>query len=159
MWISAKSQGTLIDALAGFADRGRMKYWPRVILSLTTFAFLTTVVMTLSLSGQQGTFPPAALRNLQILPKDAPVPAVIDLMKQLTQSLGVRCDHCHAGVDGQPLTTFDFVSDEKKAKNTARVMMRMVDQINVALDKSVPGQDGGRVTCMTCHNGRRTPRK
>lgn len=136
-----------------------MRLSPRVIPGLTALTLLTTVVMTLPLSGQRGTFPPAALRNLQILPKDVPVPAVIDLMKQLTQSLGVRCDHCHVGVDGQPLTTFDFVSDEKKAKNTARVMMRMVDQINAALDKSVPGPNSGRVTCVTCHNGRRTPRK
>lgn len=108
---------------------------------------------------QQGTFPPSRMVNLQVLPKDAQPAAVIDVMKQLTQALGVRCDHCHVGIDGQPLTTFDFASDEKKTKTTARAMMRLVEQVNAALDKTVPGADGGRVTCVTCHNGRRTPRK
>jgi len=131
----------------------------RLLISAVVCGLTTAVVTTASPSEQQGAFPPARLVNLQILPKDAPVPAVIDLMKQMTQSLGVRCDHCHVGVDGQPLTTFDFVSDDKKAKNTARVMMRLVEQINAAIDKAVPGNDGGRVTCVTCHNGRRTPRK
>lgn len=136
-----------------------MTHRPRLLIAAAVFGLAAAVATTATTSAQQGAFPPTRLVNLQILPKDAPVPAVIDLMKQMTQSLGVRCDHCHVGVDGQPLTTFDFVSDDKKAKNTARVMMRLVEQINAALDKTVPGQDGGRVTCVTCHNGRRTPRK
>lgn len=136
-----------------------MVHMPRTLIAAALCGLTAALVTTAHPAAQQGAFPPARLVNLQILPKDAPVPAVIDLMKQMTQSLGVRCDHCHVGVDGQPLTTFDFVSDDKKAKNTARVMMRLVEQINAALDKAVPGQDGGRVTCVTCHNGRRTPRK
>lgn len=131
----------------------------RLAVSLAFVCLSFTLVATAASPVQQGTFPPTRLVNLQILPKDARPAAVIDLMKQLTQALGVRCDHCHVGVDGQPLTTFDFVSDDKKAKTTARTMMRLVEQINGALDKTVPGEDGGRVTCVTCHNGRRTPRK
>lgn len=129
----------------------------RLVVGLCATMYLSSFVAVSA--EQRGVFPPTQLTNLQILPKDAPVPAVIDLMKQLTQALGVRCDHCHVGVDGQPLTSFDFVSDDKPAKNTARVMMRLVEQINGALDKAVPGNASGRVTCMTCHNGRRTPRK
>jgi hypothetical protein len=97
--------------------------------------------------------------NVQVLPKDAPVDAVIGLMKELTRSLGVRCDHCHVGRDGAPLTTFDFASDDKRPKAIARTMMRLTEQINATLDQSVPAEAGGRVTCWTCHAGRRTPRK
>jgi hypothetical protein len=136
-----------------------MSHSLRLTLGTVAAAFVTMFVVTATPQAQSGQFPPAALRNLQVLPKDAPVPAVIDLMKELTRALGVRCDHCHVGTDGRPLPSFDFVSDEKKAKQTTRVMMRMVEQINILLDKNVPGQDGGRVTCFTCHNGRRTPRK
>lgn len=134
----------------------------RVPVVLAACVLLSALTMSAS-SGpaapQQGAFPPQRMVNLQVFPKDSPPAAVIDVMKQLTQSLGVRCDHCHVGVDGQPLTTFDFASDAKQAKQTARTMMRLVEQINAALDKNVPGDDGGRVTCVTCHNGRRTPRK
>lgn len=131
----------------------------RLSVFLSVVGLLSALGTTAASPVQQGTFPPSRMVNLQVLPKDAPPAAVIDLMKRLTQALGVRCDHCHVGMDGQPLTSFDFVSDEKKAKNTARTMMRLVEQVNAALDKAVPGEDGGRVTCVTCHNGRRTPRK
>ncbi len=128
--------------------------------SVTVLAFLVYLGSLAGVSAQQQTvFPPAQLTNLQVLAKDTPVPAVIDLMKRMTQALGVRCDHCHVGVDGQPLTSFDFVSDDKPAKNTARVMLRLVEQINGALDKAVPGPTSGRVTCVTCHNGQRKPGK
>ncbi len=131
----------------------------RLSVPLAIVSLLSALGSTAASSVQHGAFPPSRLVNLQVLPKDARPAAVIDLMKQLTQALGVRCDHCHVGVDGQPLTTFDFVSDDKKAKTTARTMMRLVEQLNAALDKSVPSENGGRVTCVTCHNGRRTPRK
>jgi hypothetical protein len=129
----------------------------RSVIALALLVFLG------SLAGvsaqQQGVFPPAQLTNLQVFPKDTPVPAVVDAMKKMTQALGVRCDHCHVGVDGQPLTSFDFVSDTKPTKNTARAMMRLVEQINGALDKALPAATTGRVTCVTCHNGRRTPQR
>lgn len=132
---------------------------PHLAIAFAVISLLSAVASTASGPTQQGTFPPVRMVNLQVLPKDAQPAAVIDVMRQLTQALGVRCDHCHVGVDGQPLTSFDFVSDQKKTKATARTMMRLVEQINGALDKMVPGEDGGRVTCVTCHNGRRTPRK
>lgn len=131
----------------------------QLLFSVVLTSLVAALATTATPQAQAGAFPPASLKNLQVLPKDTPVPVVIDLMKELTRSLGVRCDHCHVGIDGQPLTSFDFVSDDKKAKTTARTMFRLVDQINTALDRTVPGQDGGRVTCITCHGGRRTPRK
>ena len=38
------------------------------------------------------------------------------VMMGFTRALGVRCNHCHVGEDGQPLSTFDFVSDENPNK-------------------------------------------
>ena len=51
-------------------------------------------------------------------------------MKFFAQSLGVRCTFCHVGIEGQPLSTFDFASDAKKEKLTARKMLVMVHRIN-----------------------------
>jgi hypothetical protein len=124
-----------------------------VVAGVTALLFATES----RLVADQG-FPPATLTNLRVLPKDSRPANVINLMKEFTRALGVRCDHCHAGRDGQPLTTFDFVSDEKAAKATARAMLRLVVEINDSLDRAVPGATG-RVQCWTCHAGQRTPRR
>ncbi len=122
-----------------------------VAISLTVTAVTTTIATA------QG-FPPKTVANLQVLPKNTPPAAVIDLMKEFTQALGVRCDHCHVGVDGQPLSTFDFTADLKTPKATARSMMRLVGLNNAALDTAVPGGPE-RVRCWTCHAGQKTPRR
>jgi hypothetical protein len=73
---------------------------------------------------------PDKFTNLQVLPKDISKGGLLDVMKGFTSGLGVRCQHCHIGEEGKPLTTFDFVSDAKETKQTARVMLRMVQAIN-----------------------------
>lgn len=107
----------------------------------------------------QNTFPPASFKNLQVLPKDAPASVVVGMMKGFAINLGVRCQFCHVGKEGLPLEQFDFVSDEILQKKTARIMMRLTDDINKQLDAAVPRAAGAeaRVTCMTCHRGRSTP--
>ena len=107
----------------------------------------------------QGAFPPSSLKNLQALPKDTPVPVVINMMKGFTGALGVRCQFCHVGKEGLPLDQFDFVSDEIPQKKTARVMIRLAMDINTQLDAAVPRSAGteARVTCITCHRGKSTP--
>jgi hypothetical protein len=107
----------------------------------------------------QGAFPPASFKNLQVLPKDAPARVVIGTMKGFANNLGVRCQFCHVGKEGMPLEEFDFVSDEIPQKKTARVMMRLVDDINKTLDAALPRAAGAeaRVSCMTCHRGKSTP--
>ncbi len=67
-------------------------------------------------------------------------------MKQVTEALGVQCDHCH--------DTDAMESDVKKDKVIARAMMNMVAEINV--HKAIAKKD--RVTCMTCHNGKLEPK-
>jgi hypothetical protein len=79
-------------------------------------------------------------------------------MRNFTSYLGVRCQYCHVGVEGQPLDKFDFVTDEKRAKVVARQMMLMVQEINRRLD-SLPAGIGAKlqVTCNTCHRGTTRP--
>jgi hypothetical protein len=109
----------------------------------------------------QNTFPPASFRNLQVLPKDSPARTVVGTMKNFALNIGVRCQFCHVGKEGLPLEQFDFVSDEIPQKRTARVMMRLVDDINKQLDAAMPRAAGteARVSCLTCHRGKSTPAK
>lgn len=107
----------------------------------------------------QGTFPPSSFKNLQVLPKDSGPGVVVGTMKGFANNLGVRCQFCHVGKEGLPLEQFDFVSDEMQQKKTARVMMRLVADINKQLDAAMPKAAGAeaRVSCMTCHRGKSTP--
>src|SRR5688572_32961490 len=69
-------------------------------------------------------------KNLKIYPADMPRAQLLATMRLFSQSLGVRCTHCHVGTEGQPLSTFDFASDSKPATQTARKMLPMVRRIN-----------------------------
>jgi hypothetical protein len=94
------------------------------------------------------------LVNVQVLPEELTPIQVIGQMRNFTAALGVRCQYCHEGVEGQDLATFDFVRDSKRPKLVAREMIRMVQMINRRLD-SLPGREAGgpQVTCNTCHRG------
>jgi Photosynthetic reaction centre cytochrome C subunit len=91
-------------------------------------------------------------KNLKVLPADIPGPQLIATMKFFAQSLGVRCTFCHVGAEGQPLSAFDFSSDAKREKETARHMMAMVQQINQQ-NFGVTDLSKAKVTCFTCHRG------
>jgi len=73
--------------------------------------------------------------------------------------LGVRCQYCHVGEEGQPLATFDFKSDAKATKQKARVMMKMRDAINSTYLTQLGKREGDllQVTCVTCHHGQARP--
>ena len=107
-----------------------------------------------SLSAQgPGKFPPDSLVNTRVIPHATPVLQLIGQMRNFTFDLGVRCQYCHVGEEGKPLTTFDFTGDQKRTKVVARQMMLMVQEINRRLD-SIPGHTSGlQVTCSTCHHG------
>jgi hypothetical protein len=55
-----------------------------------------------------------------------------------TRALGVRCSYCHKGEEGKPVSTYDFASDENPNKNRAREMLRMLNEIEVHLNKIEP---------------------
>src|SRR5258705_5907022 len=101
---------------------------------------------------------PDRAKNLKVLPKDMPKEKLQETMVGFTRALGVRCPFCHVGQEGQPLTTFDFVSDAKPTKDAARGMMKMVRSINKDLHKmKIPEPNRVEVQCITCHRGRPRP--
>jgi len=99
--------------------------------------------------------------NLKILSKDISEKELHNIMKSFSMSLGVRCNYCHVAqaVPGQEHPKWDFASDDKKEKITAREMMKMTMAINaehLSKIKSM-GDPLEEIRCVTCHMGRTTP--
>lgn len=119
---------------------------------------LALVIVSSALGTAQGTFPPTRVSNLQVLPSSSEPRAVIQVMREMTRALGVRCQFCHVGKEGQALDQFDFVSDAPPKKQTARAMMRLVASVNgqLGLEKAEVAA-AARVTCFTCHRGAERP--
>jgi hypothetical protein len=125
---------------------------------LTRWLTPLAMVLVASMPGDaaaQGKFPPDTFVNLRVLPKDSTTPDVVAAMRNMTQALGVRCQFCHVGQEGQPLDQFDFIADTVDKKHVARSMMELVRTINVEVQKSVP--TAAAVTCYTCHRGAPRP--
>jgi cytochrome c peroxidase len=95
-------------------------------------------------------------KNLKVLPGTITRDQLLSNMKFFAKSLGVRCTHCHVGEEGKPLSTFNFASDAKKPKTTARKMLAMVHRIN-SEDFGVTDFANVKVTCFTCHRGSTKP--
>ncbi|HEY4362716.1 MAG TPA: c-type cytochrome [Bryobacteraceae bacterium] len=86
----------------------------------------------------------AAPKNLKILSADANSPDYYRTkMQQFTAALGVMCDFCHE---------MDRSVDTKMPKETARMMIKMVGDINKNF-----GDGKEHVTCFTCHRGSTKP--
>src|SRR5258705_8356602 len=83
-------------------------------------------------------------KNIQVL-KGLPESQLIPVMNYMSTSLGVRCNYCHVQKDGN----WDFPSDEKGEKKSAREMITMVTGINKSTFKG-----NAEVSCYTCHRGR-----
>jgi tetratricopeptide (TPR) repeat protein len=113
-----------------------------------------------ALAAQAGRFPPDTLRNIKVLPNTMSVRDVIGVMRGFTSALGVRCPFCHVGQEGQDLSTFNFASDDKPNKETARIMLRMVQAINTQHLSQIAQreQPSVEVNCTTCHRGAPVPR-
>ena len=99
-------------------------------------------------------------KNLQYFPKDITRPALVQRMRELSFALDVRCQHCHSGGDGISFDGVDFPADDKPAKEKARAMMRMTDEINKTLLPKIPSRAEPRVEvdCVTCHRGVALPK-
>ena len=102
---------------------------------------------------------PERAENLQVLPEDTSPQQLRATMISFVRALGVRCEHCHDDSQGSRLSEMDFAADTKEAKETARLMMQMVQRINgddlAALDR--PPESRLQVTCVTCHRGYHVP--
>lgn len=100
---------------------------------------------------------PPEIQNLEVLPEDTPIRELIGTMRGFTSALGVRCQYCHIGEEGMPLDQFDFATDTKPAKQTARTMLRMTQTINADYLAGLEREGALEVQCVTCHRGATKP--
>jgi peroxiredoxin family protein len=98
---------------------------------------------------------PDKFTNLKVLPKKISKDELVQTMRGYSFSLGVRCEHCHVpkqgAAEGQP--KYDFASDEKATKWTARKMMKMMADINGKYMTKLEPKAKLKVECVTCHHG------
>ncbi len=121
---------------------------------------VSVVVLATMVSVAKAEWPPKKLENLQVLPEDTKPSELLDMMGGFTRALGVRCAYCHVGDETLPLSKYSFASDDKPAKRKARVMLRMVTDLN---NKYLPtleerSEPPASIQCMTCHHGAPVPR-
>jgi len=86
-------------------------------------------------------------KNLKVL-NDVPADQIFPAMQFITASLGVECEFCHVRGDHG----MEFDKDDKKTKQTARKMMKMM----FAIDKD-NFEGHVEVTCYSCHRGAADP--
>ncbi|HKP47629.1 MAG TPA: c-type cytochrome [Pyrinomonadaceae bacterium] len=124
-------------------------------LAVALFAVSISVVVSTPAASQAAQQPTASTeqtveqvqKNIKVL-NGMPQSQLIPAMNFMSASLGVRCTFCHVNKDGK----WDFVSDEKPEKNTAREMIRMVLSVNKNTFKG-----NTEVSCFTCHHGQTHP--
>ncbi len=100
---------------------------------------------------------PDKFKNLKVLPKDISKEKLLEIMRGFTGALGVNCEFCHVAQENPHKMIFD--SDQKTAKNKARIMMAMTHDINTKyLSKLSEYSDNIlQVKCVTCHHGNKEP--
>ncbi len=115
---------------------------------------MALAITVFSLQAQGWNWPEKS-KNLKVLPENTSAQDLAKTMKQFNNALGVRCTFCHVGEEGKDLETYDFVSDNISEKQSARVMMSMVEVINKQqLTKmSKRNVQVKEVSCVTCHHG------
>ncbi len=98
-------------------------------------------------------------KNLKVLPDDIEAEALRRTMRSFSFDLGVGCESCHVGEANQPIESFDFAADDKSMKESARLMMRMVADLNDRELAKLPETDHDRIAvrCATCHRGQARP--
>src|SRR5207253_147583 len=87
-------------------------------------------------------------KNIKVL-NGMPASQFIPVMNYFASSLGRRCNFCHVNNNGQ----WDYASDTKPEKNTAREMIKLVLDTN----KTLAGLKLDPIACYTCHRGRNSP--
>lgn len=118
-----------------------------VIISLVIIVFIDIAGTTVPIHKKN-------FKNLKILPQDISNEKLHRVMDEFNQSLGVKCNYCHAPKDS--LGHIDFASDSNSTKEAARDMMRMSIQINkefLMVKHPMIGDSTMVVTCYTCHHG------
>ena len=94
--------------------------------------------------------------NLRVLPRDSSAADIRMLMDRYNEELGVTCDYCHA--QDARTQKLDYVSDDNPAKQTARVMIAMLNDINSKYLAQLDDQKyASAVSCGNCHRGQTDP--
>jgi len=87
-------------------------------------------------------------KNIKVL-TGMPQSQLIPVMNFFAASMGRRCNYCHVNNQGQ----WDYASDAKPEKTSAREMIKLVMDIN----KTTERMKLDPVSCYTCHRGRTSP--
>jgi hypothetical protein len=104
-----------------------------------------------SIAGRENLPAESVFKNIKVM-KGIPAGRLVNIMNMgFGRSLGVSCGFCH--VPGK----WDL--DDKKEKDTARLMFTMVGAINRDYMAKVPNDSGPPpvVNCFTCHRGMTRP--
>jgi len=105
-----------------------------------------------SIAGRENQPAESVFKNIKVF-KGVPAARLVNIMNMgFGRSLGVSCGFCH--VPGK----WDL--DDKEEKNTARLMLAMVQTINRDYISKVPSDSGvprPMVSCFTCHRGNPRP--
>src|SRR5262245_42755143 len=122
------------------------RVWLTIVFSTVGFFFWVSNATDQSTARAQNPQPPRtaaqAFKNIQVL-KDMPASQLQSAMSFIAASLGVECSHCH--------TPPAMEKDEKPAKQTARRMLVMMNDINKNFGDKI------LVNCATCHRGSTKP--
>src|SRR5215510_4573210 len=122
------------------------RVWLTIVFSTVGFFFWVSKATDQSTAQVQTPQPPRtagqAFKNIQVL-KDMPASQLQGAMSFMAASLGVECSHCH--------TPPAMEKDEKPAKQTARRMLVMMNDINKNFGDKI------LVNCATCHRGSTKP--
>lgn len=120
----------------------------------TLDAMRAEVVQTLMtrIAGNENKRADDEFTNIKLM-KDTTAAELLKVMDYFGKSLSVGCTYCHVG-GGK------WDEDTKEEKNTARVMIEMVNMINTSGLSKLPPNRSGRtptISCVTCHRGRTGP--
>ena len=140
-----------------------MKRLSFVCGSLATLLLSASLAAQAPAAAQGGAAPPALAKNLQVLDKNQTTAQVIVFMRTFAAALGTECGHCHVWF-GAGNAMNDFPSDVKPEKAKARVMLRMVMDINKTISTEFtklgkPANEQVQVQCVTCHRGQIIPKQ
>jgi hypothetical protein len=161
------------EIICGLSEVAHMT---KSFLSSPVLAIVSCVLLTSSAGAQSPGDPqnaPPAHQNLKVLAPDIAQPQLLQTMQAFTQALGVQCGYCHATAPapeaargggrgrGAAAPQFNFPSDEKPTKKSAREMMLIVRDLNAKVPGAVSRSADAttRVECVTCHRGVAIPRQ
>lgn len=125
-------------------------------MSMRRIIFLSVSLAVLGVSLSAPSQELAKPTNLRVLPQDSSAADIKALMDQYGQELGVKCEHCHT--QNPQSQQMDYAADDNPTKQTARVMIAMLDEINGKYLAQLDDQKyAALVTCGNCHQGRADP--